>query len=420
MGKLRCGCVVRRIKAIEDRIMNRPTRFFQTFYLVLILGLFGGVVYWGFPLSPNALVPEVHKVGLLVGVVVGLLVWVRVSFFDPGFVGPGAEPSYALDFVLYDGKACTTCKLSRPARSKHCRVCGRCVARFDHHCVWMNNCIGEGNYRWFLLYLIHHSLLCFYGSWFAIASAYLDINLQIAAVRRQQGMSGFVPTFEMMTGFILTHYTGLFITTVLMLVVAFMLLAFFLYHVSLVSRNITTNESFKWGDVKDTLQVAFETHESMPSEAERPDAPIIATFIELGIDVAEVGCFRSTSLKAPPRQRRGSGAAAAAGKAKGKGARGQGQGDDAGPIDPHHPHHQQEKQPSSRDTLVSAPATDPAVAEIFRGYAYGKISTSKLNLYNLGFFGNWLEVLTGKPPRTRDGWVLAAHHAAKSKEIKSE
>lgn len=30
----------------------------------------------------------------------------------------------------------------------------RCVQNFDHHCVWFNNCVGKGNYNYFLISII--------------------------------------------------------------------------------------------------------------------------------------------------------------------------------------------------------------------------------------------------------------------------
>ncbi|KAF3853343.1 hypothetical protein F7725_014031 [Dissostichus mawsoni] len=77
---------------------------------------------------------------------------------DPGTVTKkkiaGQLHIYPYDRRLFHpGVSCETCKLVKPARSKHCRVCNRCVQRFDHHCIWVNNCIGAQNTRYFLLYL---------------------------------------------------------------------------------------------------------------------------------------------------------------------------------------------------------------------------------------------------------------------------
>eukprot|EP01113_Clastostelium_recurvatum_P003442 TRINITY_DN11502_c0_g1_i1.p1 TRINITY_DN11502_c0_g1~~TRINITY_DN11502_c0_g1_i1.p1 ORF type:complete len:708 (-),score=75.08 TRINITY_DN11502_c0_g1_i1:16-2139(-) len=48
---------------------------------------------------------------------------------------------------------CSTCLVVRPARGKHCSVCDQCVAMFDHHCGWINACVGAGNVRQFALFV---------------------------------------------------------------------------------------------------------------------------------------------------------------------------------------------------------------------------------------------------------------------------
>lgn len=61
-------------------------------------------------------------------------------------------------------KYCATCGIWRTPRISHCAVCDNCVGKLnhshlvllinnvslelhDHHCIWLNNCIGRRNYR---------------------------------------------------------------------------------------------------------------------------------------------------------------------------------------------------------------------------------------------------------------------------------
>ncbi|KAM9498102.1 palmitoyltransferase ZDHHC23-A-like isoform 1-T2 [Salvelinus alpinus] len=58
---------------------------------------------------------------------------------------------------------CPLCKVVRPPRAGHCRICGGCVQRLDHHCIWINSCVGKANHRNFLLTLLLFLLTSLYG-----------------------------------------------------------------------------------------------------------------------------------------------------------------------------------------------------------------------------------------------------------------
>ena len=48
---------------------------------------------------------------------------------------------------------CPDCEVLRTPRSRHCAICNKCVERFDHHCPWINNCVGIHNHNSFMVFL---------------------------------------------------------------------------------------------------------------------------------------------------------------------------------------------------------------------------------------------------------------------------
>ncbi|KAI8375817.1 DHHC palmitoyltransferase-domain-containing protein [Blakeslea trispora] len=90
----------------------------------------------------------------------------------PGYTPEGWEPPYAVlhppeDVTLPTGitgpRFCKKCNAYKPPRAHHCRQCGQCVLRMDHHCPWIANCVGFGNYSYFVRFVFSVMLCCSYG-----------------------------------------------------------------------------------------------------------------------------------------------------------------------------------------------------------------------------------------------------------------
>nr|CAD7403222.1 unnamed protein product [Timema cristinae] len=73
-----------------------------------------------------------------------------------------------------DWTVCTRCETYRPPRAHHCRICKRCIRRMDHHCPWINNCVGEQNQKYFIQFLVYVGALSAYAIVLVVTSWLVD------------------------------------------------------------------------------------------------------------------------------------------------------------------------------------------------------------------------------------------------------
>ncbi|KDO30163.1 hypothetical protein SPRG_05355 [Saprolegnia parasitica CBS 223.65] len=78
-----------------------------------------------------------------------------------------------------DTTYCRQCQFQRPRRAHHCSICQVCIDHMDHHCPWINNCVGLHNYRYFCSFLFWLAVGCWYV-------ALLSFSPAVGAVSREE------------------------------------------------------------------------------------------------------------------------------------------------------------------------------------------------------------------------------------------
>ena len=84
---------------------------------------------------------------------------------------------------------CPHCEVICTADSRHCYICDQCVERFDHHCQWVNNCIGIQNHSYFYIFIILQDIYLVLVVIMAILSKYYKSSIT-------QSLSAFRPRYD--------------------------------------------------------------------------------------------------------------------------------------------------------------------------------------------------------------------------------
>lgn len=225
--------------------MKLTPRVQQCIYILGVYGVWIIIFLRFYPLQAihNDTIPDIHRTLGYIAFGSCLVTWIIASLAPPGDITPGTlsiYDNYAYDNVLYsDDHVCPTLQIRKLARSKFDRYTQRQVPRFDHFCGWLNQAIGEDNYRHFLAFLTVHAFACAYGSimtgWIFWASCGSSSTSTIAAATSTAN----------------PYYNPLLAVVVWALyVVAVMLLAFWAFHIRNIARGMTTNEYYKWENKK--------------------------------------------------------------------------------------------------------------------------------------------------------------------------
>ena len=89
-----------------------------------------------------------------------LIISLFISFFisnrsDPGFLEAKDNLTWLqmVEQKIHINEYCPYCRVKKTNTIKHCHICKKCISGFDHHCNWIDNCVGKKNKIRFLIFV---------------------------------------------------------------------------------------------------------------------------------------------------------------------------------------------------------------------------------------------------------------------------
>mmetsp|Transcript_7004 Transcript_7004/g.14139 ORF Transcript_7004/g.14139 Transcript_7004/m.14139 type:complete len:442 (-) Transcript_7004:4464-5789(-) len=246
------------VKNWANYLVNEPNPVMQCMYLSIVLTAWTGMVVYGYPQidTPfNRFINPIHcKIGYIVYAVC-LYTFYRACTVPAGDLRKETirrYDNYPYDNVLYTARDCKTLKFRKVARSKFDRSTKRHIPRFDHFCVWLNQPVGEENYRDFLLFLLVHCGMLSYGAW---ATSQIIRNLVVTEglfhvsflnVKTQETVKA---SYFVIFKYLSNKFPAIICLFILSSVMGLVMIGFTAFHLWICSRGMTTNEYFKWKDI---------------------------------------------------------------------------------------------------------------------------------------------------------------------------
>jgi palmitoyltransferase len=226
----------------------------------------------------QTIIDNTHFFGVLLYSILGLLIvisftmYFKIFFSNPGFIPRSMDPDFKQHHIemsilspskapstneeprfrsldaknpvvsdqkddviviresVSDKRVCFICDIYKPPRSKHCYHCNRCVARFDHHCPFIGNCIGYKNHPLFWWFLLTEEIVL---SW---SIAFLVYGLSDVDMTTISGASQYAQIIYVLLGLLILGGFGLYVLMLLVLHTYLLLLNQTTYELILTQR----------------------------------------------------------------------------------------------------------------------------------------------------------------------------------------